>query len=163
MFSMWKISIQAFVILSVACGVVMADARSSDEQEVSVRANYDRVCDFIEAHADKIIEASHNTIIDRTGDKVKLKNNNNRETIIFTVQEKNKRGEYGSKLIKSHQGGLTEQSTEIIVTKGAKGKVDITIKVLCEIQNPNIGTPALRIEMVKSAKGIKNYLKDNIN
>ncbi len=161
MFSIRKL---AFAMLSLLAfsGYALADASVEDEQQVTLRVNYDKVCDYIESHSDEIIEASHNDILERNGTKIKLRNHNNREVIVFTVQEKSKRGSYGSDLVKSHEGGLTEQSTSIIVSKGAKGKVNVLIKVKASIENPRIGTLELKVEVNKSAKGIKEFLKKNL-
>ena len=138
-----------------------ADASGRDEQEVTVRSSYEKVCDFIESHADGIIKSSKSEIIERKGTVVKIKNTNEQEQVVFTIQEKNKRGDYGSEMIKSHKGGLTSQKTTIKISKGHKGTT-ITIKVEAAIENDRVGPAMFKIGLKRSVKGMKEYFKDNL-
>lgn len=152
----------AGLALICATSTLFADVSVSDQQDLVLRTTYDKVCDFIEKHPNEIIRSSHNEIIERDGTKVKLRNKNKQEVIIFTVQEKNKRGLYGTEMTKCHQGGLTAQSTEIKVSVGNKGKAMVSIKTSATIDNPNIGAFEAKVEVNKSTKGIKEYLKKSL-
>lgn len=154
---------RCFIALTVIAfgSFVFADASGFDEQEVTVKSTYKEVCDFIESHSDDIIKSSKSEVLERKGTIVKIKNNNEQEQIVFTIQEKNKRGDYGSELVKSHQGGLTSQKTSIKVTKGSKGTT-ISIKVEAEIENPRVGPVLFKVGIKKSVKGMKELFRHNL-
>lgn len=153
----------AFLTVFSTCNLLMADVSVSNQEDIVVRVSYDKVCDFIEKHPDEIIKSSHNEIIERDGAKVKLRNKNKQEVIIFTIREKTKRGLYSTEMLKCHQGGLKEQSTSISVAKIDKGRSSISIKANVTIDNPNIGPIEAKLEMHKSTKGIREYLKKHLN
>jgi hypothetical protein len=158
-----KIITSFALTLVLLTDTVFADGSSSDETKIVLKADYDKVCDFIESHADDLVKASHNEVIKRDKNKVKIKNLNKQETIIFTIQEEVKRGDYKSKMVESHQGGLTEQSVGIKLSKDKKGRTLAVISASASINNPNIDSFGLKVELNKSTKGIKDFLRKNLD
>lgn len=153
----------ATIFLIFITSSVFADGSSSDTEEFSLKANYDKICEFIESHGDDIILASHNKVLKRDGLKVKLQNSNPVSgRITFTVQETVKKGDYKSEMIESHEGGLTDQATEISIKKN-NGRCDVTVTMRASIKNPTIGSFGLKLHLDKATRGIKNYLRKNLD
>lgn len=133
-------------------------ATATNESSFYLKGTHDEVCKFIETHVSDIIEAGGAKVVEKKNDTYKIRHTSRKETNMFTVDAKNDKGLYKTVFVKSHEGSLTDYSTEISVEVDKRG-TKVTYSSKATVSDSNIRKKELQIHLKRSASDIKDYLE----
>lgn len=137
---------------------VEAPRSVTQDTTITLQADYDTVCDWIEANNPKIQESSGSTTLEVNGMQSKLEKVTVKGTYVFTIQRINSRGCYRSKLIERHSGNLVGQTSEILVKKIDSKTVEVTIAISAQVEN--LSNFYVIIGVRRSVRGIQRLFEE---